>query len=190
MELEATAISELVKHAIISPDFMKVVAAIHKTNDAVKEAQDKVLSWFNNLEAQHQEKIVADFPQNNAEFSSLLAYGLLHICNTVQEEFPAETINVKETNPVYREMIAKTPLSIYATIPFDHVLVYRANNRHSSGLQDTVHGCRIVSKYHYLLTAFVRQYVHILLPVLRQSSSHRSDEFSNTRVCMLGRLDS
>ena len=186
--METTAISELAKHAI-SPKFINVVAAIHKKNDAVKEAQDTVLSWFNNLEVQHQKKIVADFPQNIAEFSNLLAYGLLHISRAVQKEFAAESIKVKEINPLYREMIAKIPLSIYATIPFNHVLVYRAKNRHNNALQDTVYGCRIVSKYHYLLTAFARQYVYILLPVLRQSSPDRSDAFSNPRVCVLDRLD-
>ena len=78
-----------------------------------------MILWFNDLDVQRQGRIVVDFPKNNAGFSNLLAYGLLHICPAVQEMFTSEIAKRKEINPAvapaYQERIEKIPFSMIAT---------------------------------------------------------------------------
>ena len=159
-----SAFSGYAKRVISSQNFISAVASIKMRQDAVKLAQSDVFAELNALPAHEKEAYYAAFPRNPAEFSNVLAYWLSQLSEMNQATFGME--NIKEPNKVYMELIQNTKLVVFSTIPCNHILVYRRNNRWNLALKDTLSGCNLVSKYHYFLTSAVKQFVRIHLLAL------------------------
>ena len=158
------ALSGYAKGVISSPNFMNIVASIKMKQDAVTLAQLDVCADLNTLPAHEREKLNATFPKTPAAFSNVLAYWLLQLSEMNQANFVGEKID--EPNSFYKKMIQNNQLGVFSTISYNHVFIYRVDNRWDKRLQDTRNGCNLVSKYHYFLTSAVKRFVLIHLSAL------------------------
>ena len=183
-DTDATSLPGLIRNSLISdytvcimsaPSFISAFASIKIKQDAIEKAKGAALAWFNSLDTQQTKALLDAFPRTHTAFSNLLAYSLLKLCEMNQERFLSESIN--EPNPVYKDMIQNNPLVVFAIVPYNHVLVYRRNNRPNLALSDAVNGSPIMSTFHCLLTSAVKQYVHIFLSVQCSQRQDSSDEY-------------